>query len=226
MANIGCKIISDFKRPSKELLSAFKDLPVANIDDCMNRTAALSERIRPIGRGGIVGPAFTIKVPMGDNLMLHKAMDMTQPGDVIIIDAGGCKNRAIFGELMATYMQKRGVAGIIVDGSIRDSSALAEMEDFPVYASGISPNGPYKNGPGEINVPISIGGQVVTPGDIIVGDDDGIIVIKPEIAEELLAKTKEVMKKEEKIMKKIINECSYVRPWVDEILNNIGCEIV
>ncbi|MGE1062203.1 RraA family protein [Megasphaera paucivorans] len=225
MGNVGCKIIKDFKRPDRKVVELFKGMPVANIDDCMNRTAAVRSDIVPMNKTPLLGTAFTVKVPEGDNLMFHKAMDMAQPGDVIVIDAGGDVTRAIFGELMITYCHKRGLAGVILDGVIRDYDEIAAM-DFPVYAKGAIPNGPYKNGPGEINTVISFGGKVICPGDIIIGDGDGIIVIKPEEAEELAAKTKQVMEKEAGIMDKIVNECSYVRPWVDEKLEEIGCEII
>ena len=102
----------------------------------------------------------------------------------------------------------------------------SEMEDFPVYARSATPNGPYKNGPGEINVPVVIGGKVVNPGDIIVGDDDGVIIISPAIAEEIADATLAVGKKEADIMKHILEDGTYIRPWVDEKLKEIGCEIV
>jgi RraA family protein len=180
MANVGCKIIKNFERPDRKLVELFKGMPVANIDDCMNRTAAVRSDIVPMNKAPLLGTAFTVKVPEGDNLMFHAAMDMAQPGDVIVIDAGGDVNRAIFGELMITYCHKRGLAGVIVDGVIRDSDEIAEM-DFPVYAKGAIPNGPYKNGPGEINTVISFGGKVICPGDIIVGDGDGLLVAAPDL---------------------------------------------
>ncbi len=221
--NIGCRIVEDFERPSKELIELYREFPVANIDDCMNRTAAIHQDIRPMNSARLLGPAFTVKVPEGDNLMFHKAMDMAREGDVIVIDAGGMTSRAIFGELMLTYCKSRGIAGVIVDGSIRDKDAISKM-DIPVYARGITPDGPYKNGPGEINTVISFGGQVVRPGDLIIGDEDGVIVVKPEEAAELAEKVKAVSNKEMDIMDKILNEGTYIRPWVDEKLAEIGCE--
>jgi RraA family protein len=223
MSNIGCKIISDYKRPDKSLVEAFSNLPVANIDDCLNRLSAVHQDIRPVNKAKLLGTAFTVKVPEGDNLMFHKAMDMAKEGDVIVIDAGGSTNRSIFGELMINYCKIRGLAGVIVDGSIRDYDALSIL-DFPVYARGITPNGPYKNGPGEINTIISFGGQVVRPGDIVVGDTDGILFIQPEEAVELLNKVQNVSKKEEEIMKMMVEDGTYIRTWVDSKLKEIGCE--
>lgn len=224
MSNVGFQIKSDFQRPAKELVEAFRELPVANIDDCMNRTAAVDGAIRPVNKAKLLGPAFTVKVPEGDNLMFHKAMDMAQPGDVIVIDAGGDSKRAIFGALMINYCKARGLAGVIVDGAVRDLDELSEM-DFPVYARGFTPNGPYKNGPGEIGTTIAFGGKVVRPGDIIVGDADGIIVVRPEEAEELAQKARKVLDMENGILEKILTEGTYIRPWVDEKLKTLGCQI-
>lgn len=223
---IGCKIIKNINRPSKELVEKFKDMPAANIDDTMGRIAAIDTAIKPLGKGQLLGTAFTIRVPQGDNLMFHAAMDLAQPGDVIVIDAGGFTDRAIFGELMATYCKTRGIKGIVCDGAIRDSGGLASMEDFQVYARSATPNGPYKNGPGEINVPVVIGGKVVHPGDIVVGDDDGVVIISPDIAEEVAEAAAEIEKKEAAIMDGIVKKGTYIRPWVDELLKEIGCEIV
>lgn len=223
--SIGCKIIKKFERPAPEMVELFRDMPVANIDDCMGRIAAVDAAIEPVGKGQLLGPAFTVKVPQGDNLMFHAAMDLAKPGDVIVIDAGGFEDRAIFGELMATYCKARGIRGIVCDGAIRDRDALAEMEDFPVYARAANPNGPYKNGPGEINVPVVIGGKLVRPGDIVVGDGDGVLFIDPAIAEALAEATRAVQKKEADIMAHIVNDGTYIRPWVEEKLKEIGCTI-
>lgn len=221
--NIGCKIVSSFTRPDPELVKQFAGMPVANIDDNMGRIAAVHQSIRPLNKTPLVGVAFTIRMPQGDNLMFHKAMDMAQPGDVIVMDSGGFDDRAIFGELMATYCKVRGLAGLVVDGAVRDYASLSEM-DFPVYAKSVTPNGPYKNGPGEINVPVVVGGKLIRPGDILVGDQDGLIVIPPEIAREVLDKTHAVMDKEAKIMQDILEKGIYPRPWVDEKLKEIGCD--
>ena len=224
--SIGNVIIKDFSRPDPELVKQFEGMPVANIDDNMNRTAAADSSIKPVGyKGELVGTAFTVKVAQGDNLMLHAAMDLAKPGDVIVIDAGGFTNRAIFGELMATYMKSRGMKGIICDGAIRDYGGLAALEDFKVYAKAAVPNGPYKNGPGEINTPIVCGGQIVHPGDIVVADDDGILFIKPEDAELLIKATKGTEEKEAGIMKHILEDGTYIRPWVEEKLKETGTEI-
>lgn len=224
---IGCKIIRDFERPAPELVALFKDMPVANVDDNMGRIAAVDTSIEPIGRKGqMLGTAFTVRVPQGDNLMLHAAMDLAKPGDVIVIDAGGFTDRAIFGELMSAYCKSRGIIGIVCDGAVRDREGLEKMEGFHVYARSTTPNGPYKNGPGEINVPVVIGGKIVFPGDIVIGDDDGVLFVRPQDAKELAAATRAVEKKEADIMKHILEDGTYLRPWVDEKLREIGCVII
>lgn len=224
--NAGCRIIREFVRPDPALVEKFRNVPVANIDDCMNRIAAVDAAIKPVGKGGLLGTAFTVRVPQGDNLMLHAAMDIARPGDVIVIDAGGFTERAIFGELMATYCKTRGIAGMVCDGAIRDRRALAEMEHFAVYARAATPNGPYKNGPGEINVPVILGGKLVRPGDIIAGDDDGIVIIPPEIAEAVAEEARAVETKEAGIMSHILQDGVYIRPWVKEKLDEIHCEVL
>lgn len=224
MSNYGCQIYLDFPQPERELVEAFRGLPVANIDDNMWRLGAIDAAIRPMNRAPMAGTAFTVRVPAGDNLMFHKAMDLAQPGDVVVISAGGLCERAIFGELMATYCRLRGLAGIVVDGAIRDRDALEQM-DFPIYARGVTPNGPYKNGPGEIGTVVTVGGQVVHPGDILIGDGDGVVVIKPEDAPDLLKKTRAVQAKEEQILETMLRDGTYIRPWVDEKLKEIGCAL-
>lgn len=222
--SIGNKIVYEINRPDKKLVELFREMPVANIDDNMGRIAAVDAAIRPMNRSPLLGTAFTIRMPQGDNLMFHKAMDMALPGDVIMIDAGGSVDRAIFGELMVSYCRVRGIAGIVCDGAIRDLDGISTLTDFAVYAKGVTPNGPYKNGPGEINVPIVIGGKTVKPGDIIVGDGDGIVIIDPVDTEALAAATCKTMEKEAKIMENIIHKGEYIRPWVDEKLKEIGCD--
>lgn len=223
---VGCRINRKFKRASEDLVALFQGIPVANVDDCMERIAAIDASIEPVGRGQLLGTAFTVRVAQGDNLMFHAAMDMARSGDVIMIDAGGFEDRAIFGELMATYCKTRGIKGIVCDGAIRDRGALSQMEDFPVYAKAATPNGPYKNGPGEIGFPVVIGGKVVNPGDIIIGDEDGVLILDPKEAKGIYEAVKKVEAKEAQIMKHILEDGTYERPWVEEKLKEIGCEIL
>ena len=190
--DIGNRIIMNFERTPRELVEAYDGIPSSNIGDMMNRLSCMRSYLNRIGRHDIHmhGTAFTVKVPDGDNVFLHKALDLAQPGDVIIVDGNGCTSRSLCGEIMFTYAQQRGIAGLVVDGAIRDSDALDHLE-LPVYAAAITPQGPYKNGPGEINVPVSCGGQVMFPGDLIVGDADGVCVIRRDDAEMILKLVRE-----------------------------------
>ena len=226
MVSVGCRIHTHPARTDPGLVERFRNIPVANLDDCMGRTAALSSAIRPYGPRRLLGQAFTVRVPAGDNLMFHKAMDMAQPGDVIVLANKGSMSRALCGEIMSNYAKSRGIAGIIIDGCVRDSYTLSQM-DFPVYAKGITPNGPYKNGPGEMNFPVSFAGIVINPGDIIVGDSDGLLAIKPdEHTAELAEIARNYHAGEEKQLEGILTRGEWPRPWVDEALKKVGFEFV
>ena len=133
--------------------------------------------LRPMHAGGVLaGPAFTVKTRPGDNLMLHKAIDIAEPGDVIVVDGGGDLTNSLIGEMMSAHAEQRGIAGMVIYGSIRDYDTI-HAGKFPVFAAGVTHRGPYKDGPGEINVPIAIDGMVIEPGDLIVGDGDGIVCV-------------------------------------------------
>lgn len=224
MSNIGFRIFTKINRPSRELYEKFNDIPVANIADNMGRITCVDSYIKPFNDVRLLGPAFTVRAPLGDNLMFHKALDMAQPGDVIVVDGEGDMSHSLCGEIMMRYALKKGIAGFLIDGCIRDAAALKELE-FPVYARGVNPKGPYKNGPGEINVPVSCGGQVVLPGDIIVGDSDGVVIIRPEDAQDLLKKTLAHNQNEVKIFAQI-ESGTFDRSWVDKTLKEKGCEII
>lgn len=224
MANVGLRIKKNINRPPKELIEGFAGLPVANIADMMNRMFCLDAKIRPMNASPLCGPAFTISTRPGDNLLLHKALDMAQPGDVLVVAAQGDLTNSIMGELMALWAIKRGLGGFIFDGAIRDIGTLKNM-GMPIYASGITPAGPYKDGPGEINFAVSCGGVVINPGDILVGDEDGVVVIKPEDAPELLKKAQAKNLAEQKTMEEIEN-MAWDRTWIDKALAERGCEYV
>jgi regulator of RNase E activity RraA len=154
--------------------------------------------------------------------MVHKAIDAAAPGDVIVVDAGGVLEQAIIGEIMSSWAAKRGLAGMVIDGAVRDSAALAQNA-FPVYARGVTPRGPYKNGPGEINCPVSVGGMVVMPGDIVAGDEDGLVCVPRADAEEILALARAQRDREDAILADIAKG-ALDRAWVDETLRARGCK--
>ncbi|MGI6084783.1 MAG: RraA family protein [Acetivibrionales bacterium] len=222
MSSYNLKIKKNITRPKKELLELFRDIPVANIADCMNRMSCLDSKIFPLNRAKLLGTAFTVKATNGDNLLFHKALDMAQPGDVIVVAGGGTITRSYAGEIMVRYAMMKGLAGFIVDGCMRDRDSIAEINEFPVYCIGVTPNGPYKNGPGEIGYPVSCAGQVICPGDILVGDGDGVVVIHPDEAEKLAAEARAVSIKEEKDIADIINRKYVKRDWIDAKINALG----
>ncbi|WP_307979019.1 RraA family protein [uncultured Acidaminococcus sp.] len=226
--SIGNRIFLKKPEAPQELLDAFSTIPAANISDTMGRLVGMHPRIKlqsapknPIN----VGRALTIKTRSGDNLMLHKALNMAKPGDVIILsNDGGESYRSLIGEIMFTYLASRGAAGIIIDGPIRDIDAVRKME-MPIYATGTNPAGPYKEGPGEINVPISCGGISINPGDIIVMDEDGVIVIPLQEAETVLKNARAFQKKDEaKLL--AAQEGRAKREWVDALIEKKEVEIL
>lgn len=223
MPNPGFRVITSISRPERALVDAFADIPVANIGDNMGRLSCVSADIRPYGKLRMLGTALTVRGPVGDNLMFHKALDIAQPGDVMVVDGQGDMNHALCGEIMMRYAITRGVAGFLIDGCVRDVEGLAQL-DFPVYARGVTPKGPYKSGPGEVNVPVVCGGQAVLPGDIIAADADGIVVIRPEDAEWVLAKAIAHNAMEVQTFKDIAAR-TFNRAWVQKTLDEKGCEI-
>jgi len=225
MSVIGFRILPSPPRPAERMLAAFAALPTSNISDNMLRHYGSGARLRPFHRGArLIGSAFTVKTRPGDNLLTHKAIDLAAPGDVILVDAGGGLDQAIIGEIMSAHAKSRGIAGMVIDGAIRDADAIA-AGDFPVYACGVTHRGPYKDGPGEINVTISIAGMVVNPGDIIVGDADGIIAISQAEAEQVLALTVAQKNKEEATLASIAAGKAIDRSWVDKMLRDKGCSL-
>jgi RraA family protein len=221
---IGFRAYTKIKRADIKLVEAFRDIPVANISDNMGRIACVDTAIRPYCGVPLLGVAVTVKAAPGDNLMFHKALDMAQPGDVIMVDGEGAMSHSLCGEIMYRYAQSRGIAGFVIDGCIRDVEALERL-GFPVYARGVQPKGPYKNGPGEINVPVAVGGIAVRPGDIIVGDTDGVVIVKEEDAAALIELANK-MYDNEQIAFENIAKGTFNRDWVDAAIFGNGGEII
>ena len=174
---IGFQVLKRRRQVDAALVEKFRPLPVANISDCMHRLTAGGARLRPLHAGGVLcGPAVTVKTRPGDNLMAHMALNLAVEGDVIVVDGGGDLTNSIIGERMLAYCVAKKFAGMIVNGAVRDLGWI-KAQGFPVYAAGVSHRGPYKDGPGEINVPLAIDGMVIEPGDLVIGDDDGLLCI-------------------------------------------------
>ena len=198
--SVGFRAYKDFKRPDPALVEAFKGIPSSNIGDVVKRMYCMFGGIRPFNKLPLLGVAYTIKVPSGDNLVAQMALDYAQPGDIIVIDGAGYTDRALVGGMMLAYAQQKKIGGFIVDGAIRDIEDI-NGSDIPVFAKSATPLGPYTMGPGEVNVPIVCGGQVVMPGDILVGDADGVVVIPQGSAKELLVAAKANLEAEQVTMK-------------------------
>src|SRR5699024_6747258 len=224
MTNVGFRIYTEINRVSKDLIDQFRGLPVANIADNMNRSFCIGGNIKSFNNAPLLGSAFTVETRPGDNLLLNKAIDLALPGDVIVVEGHGDLNNALIGDLMVTWAQRRGIAGFVIDGAIRDSNDISNM-DIPVYAPGTTPAGPYKDGPGEINTIISCGGVSVSPGDIVVGDSDGIVVVSKEEAQNILEASYKTKEKEDKILSDI-NNGNWNREWFDKHLHEKGCEYI
>ena len=207
-------------RPGARLVAEFAQTSTAHLSDSMERLYAATG-LRPMHRDGtLAGPAFTVKTAPGDNLLVHKALDMAQAGDVVVVDAGGFCEQAVIGEIMAGWAARRGIAGLVIWGAIRDSAEI-RAGSFPVFACGVTHRGPYKDGPGEINVPIALAGMPVHPGDIVVGDADGVVAVPLASAEAILASARRIREKETRVLQDI-ERGALNRAWVDEALRRNG----
>ncbi|TGD96635.1 RraA family protein [Methylobacterium nonmethylotrophicum] len=220
---IGFKIHPRTRTVDAATVEKFKAIAVANISDSMGRMVHGGPRLRPLHAGGVLcGVALTVKTRPGDNLMIHAALNRAKPGDVIVVDAGGDLSNALMGELMLAHAQEIGVAGVIVNGAMRDSGWI-RANTLPVYAAGITHRGPYKDGPGEVNVPVALDGMVIAPGDLVVGDDDGIVCVPFDHVEAVYASANAKQQGEAKTMA-AIRARTVDRSWVERALEKAGCE--
>ena len=200
-----------------QVLTALREIPVAALSDNMHRnigTTGLQPYHRPV-KPTMAGTAVTARSRGGDNLTFLRALEFCRPGDVLLIDAGGDVNNAVVGGILTFYAASIGLAGIVIDGAIRDVAEIRERE-FPVYARGITHRGPYKDGPGEINVTVSVGGMVVNPGDIVVGDQDGLLAIPQDGARELIGKARGVLAAEAETLR-AMQEGRWNRAFIDAL---------
>jgi RraA family protein len=222
---IGFSVQPIERRVNPEFVRKFRLLPVANVSDCMSRLSGGGPRLRPYhGDGVLSGPAFTVKTRPGDNLMVHKALDIASPGDVVVVDAGGDLTNSIVGEIMISYAINRGLAGLVINGSIRDCDALRRL-NFPVYAAGVTHRGPMKSGPGEIGKAIAFDGMVIEPGDLIIGDADGVLCVPFDEVGEVYQAAAAKKKSEDKILADLRAGGSMDRAWVDATLRQLGCKM-
>lgn len=220
----GFRIRTTFERLDADLVARFAEFDSPDISDQLNRLYALSPQIRCVtGEHTVVGLACTVKVFPGDNLMVHKALDIARPGDVIVVDAGASPMNAALGGLISTKATHRRVAGFVVDGYVRDLPEILPL-DFPVFARGTTPVGPLHRGPGEINYPICCGGVVVNPGDIVVADGFGVVIVPRENAKDILTRLLAFQEKNRDYFAGV-KKGVFSNQWVDDLLEEGGCII-
>lgn len=215
-------VVRDIERVPADIVAQAAQFPSSILADVAGRRGALSGRIAPLAPSmRFAGPAITVEVRPGDNLMIHAAMAVAKPGDVIVVDGKGDLSSALMGEIMSQQCVALGVAAVVIDGAVRDSEAIREL-GFPMYAAGLNPNGPTKFVPGRLNHPISIGGVTVNPGDLVVGDADGVTVIERAKAAAMLPLAQHKVAAETKRIAEIKSRKALAPAWLDGALRAAG----
>ncbi len=225
MTGFGFRLRTDFARPDAALVAGFRGAATGNVGDALGRSAALGHAIKPVAPGmACCGVAFTIKARPVDNLIVWKALELARPGDVIVIATGGYLGHSTWGDLTSRVGAARGLAGLVTDGAVRDVDGIVEA-GLPVFAAAVTPNSPQKDGPGELNVPVACGGQVVQPGDILVGDGDGVVVVPRADAEAALGELRRIQAYEGERLAAIARG-ELIPAWVDRLLAERGATFV
>ena len=212
----------DFERVSPEVVKKASVFAASILADVAGRRGTVDGRIRPLSTSTrLAGPAFTIEIRPGDNLMIHAAMAMAKPGDILVVDGKADGNCALMGSIMLTACKKLGLGGVVLDGAHRDTEELLAL-GFPVYSIGSNPNGPTKYIPGRINWPISCGGVAISPGDLVVGDADGVVVIEREKAASMLDLAGQKVADEQQRIADILSGKGIRPKWLDGALRGAG----
>jgi len=219
-SKLGFRILPAPPHPSAELVNRFRGMAPANLADAMGRFNFMDPDIRSRSGIAMCGIAVTVLCRPADNLMVHKALELAEPGDVVVVSTCGNTMSAVFGELMCHTAAAKKLGGIVVDGAIRDVDGIARL-GFPAFSRTVSPGGCDKDGPGEVNVPIACGNTVVMPGDIVVGDDGGVAVVPREQAEQVLRLVGELMARETARIAEIQRGVLY-KAEIDESLRKKG----
>lgn len=222
---VGFRVKRGFSRPGYDIARMFEDFAVADISDHLNRLYAVDCSIKCLSGGHrrLVGPACTVKVYPGDNLMVHKVLDIAKPGDVVVVDGHGSAANAVLGDTISMKARHRGIVGFVVDGYVRDLGEIQKL-DYPVYARGDMPIGPLHRAPGEINYPVCCGGVVVIPGDIIIADCSGIVVLPQGCIGELHARLRRYKDRLVTYLENV-RKGEFSNTWVDGLLSEARCTI-
>lgn len=214
-----------FPRPTTAQLAAFREPPAGVICDARNRRGALHHRIRHMaGPDRAVGPALTAACGPRDNLTAWAAIEQAQPGDVLILYTGGYEDASVAGDVMVGMARNKGIVAVVTDGLVRDLRGIAEV-GIPVFAAGLTPNSPWKNGPGEIGLPVPIGGETVSAGDLVVCDREGVIVIPYAEIDAIIEALKDVKAKEAK-MDAAVRSGKTAHDWLPGALEAKGVRYV
>lgn len=220
VGRIGFRILTGLPRPAPDLVARFGGLATPNIADALGRFQFMDGGIVARTGLGLCGVAVTVKTRPGDNLMVHKALEVAQRGDVVVVNTGGNMANAVFGELMGHSAVAAGLGGIVADGAIRDIRGITEL-GFPAFSRAVSPGACDKDGPGEINVPIACGNVVVVPGDIVVGDDGGVVVVPRADAPDVADSIADIVSREEHRVREILGGTVF-KAEIDETLRRRG----
>jgi regulator of RNase E activity RraA len=221
-SNLVTYLQRDILRVPPDVVAQAAMFQAAILADVAGRRGALNGRISALAPAmKLAGPAITVEVRPGDNLMIHAAMAIAEPGDVLVIDGKGDLSNALMGALMINQCKVMGLAGVVVDGAVRDFEELQAL-GFPVFSAGLCPNGPTKNVPGLVNAPISAGGVSISPGDLIVGDADGVVVIERCKAAALMDLAARKVEDEDKRMQGILSRKQLRPTWLEGALRGAG----
>jgi regulator of RNase E activity RraA len=222
---IGFRIVVNTPRPPEEQIAAFRGVPAGNVCDAMDRLGAMDYRIKPLDPAShLCGPALTVRTRPGDNLMVWKALDVARPGDVLVIATYGFATTSTIGENVVKVAHAKGLAGIVCDGLCRDASGI-RATGLPTFVLGAVPSSPSKDGPGEIGGTVTCGGAVVHPGDLVVGDEDGVVVVPLPDLPAVIERLRAVEEKESK-MAAAIAAGELIPSWVDPLIEEKGVVVV
>jgi regulator of RNase E activity RraA len=224
--NVGFRVFTQIQRPPAAVVAGLGELETTFVTDAMNRFGGMDANVRPADPAmRLAGPAVTVRVPPGDNLMVYKAMEIAQPGDIIVIEARGFTSVAQWGDLVSMIGRGLGLGGMVTDGSLRDRAGI-RAAGFPVFAADwLVPNGARRNGPGEVNVPVAVGGVPVLPGDVVLGDANGVVVVPRDDAAAVLEAAQAVAEYEKARLQEFAKG-KLIPSWLESSLREKGCEIL